>query len=275
MKSKKKEKHPWKPKGSIIPDVPSTIGAIPFYPNLKLVFHSVTTCVVFTYLEIHHAAPQDTMSRVSSLPVTVSVGTICRDLRVSRRTLALALFPLSTLYTSEASRWSAARAAREFIQPNHSRLGRIKPFSIVSANKLAHSHELILRRNLPLIRTISQNAGMTQGFPHFHTAAPPVPENQAEECRKMAVVQSALLQSPESLVEILMRASTIAQDRRKVRYPRLRKAVAAGLEDASVLSAKQPKGKRRNIKLTDTNAAVAPQLPDEVAARLSRKTEQE
>ena len=72
--------------------------------------------------------------------------------------------------------------------------------------------------------------------------------------------QSALLQSPESLVQILLRASTIAQDRRKVRYTRLRKAVESGLEDASVLSAKQPKGKRRNIKPTDANAAVDPQL---------------
>ena len=55
----------------------------------------------------------------------------------------------------------------------------------------------------------------------------------------------------------------------------MRKAVEAGLEDASVLRAKQPKGKRRNIKLTDANAAVDPQLPEEVAARLSRKIEQE
>jgi hypothetical protein len=67
-----------------------------------------------------------------------------------------------------------------------------------------------------------------------------------------------------SLVEILLRASTIAQDRRKTRYPRLRKAVADGLEDASVLSAKQPKSKRRKLN----NVGVDPQLPDDVAARL-------
>ena len=68
----------------------------------------------------------------------------------------------------------------------------------------------------------------------------------------------------ESLAEILLRASTIAQDRRKTRYPRLRKAVEAGLEPASVLSAKQPKGKRRNLN----NVGGDPQLPDDVAARL-------
>jgi hypothetical protein len=174
------------------------------------------------------------------------------------------LFPLSTLYTSEASRWSAARAAREFIQPNHSRLGRFKPYSIVSANKLAHSHELVLRRNLPLIRTISQKAGMTQGFPHTPTPDLLGAQPNSQECRKIGVTHATLLQTPESLAEILMRASTLSQDRRKVRYTRLRKAVEAGLEPASVLSAKQPKGKRRKLN----NVGVDPQLPDDVAARL-------
>ena len=254
-----------------MPEAPSTIGAIPFYPNLKLVFERVTSCLVFTYLEMHFPAPQDYPDRVSSLPVTVSPATLCRDLQISHRTLALALFPLCTLYSSEANRWSAARAAREFIQPNHSRLGRIKPYSIVSANKLAHSHEFILRRNVPLIRTISRDAGMTQGFPHVFATTVPRTQSDLQECRKMDVTQASLLRSPESLAEILLRASVLAQDRRKVRYPRLRKAVASGLEDASVLSAKQQKGKRKR-KRSD---AVIPNLPDEIAARLSRKTEQE
>ena len=267
MKRPTKKKYPGKPQGTM-PEGPSTIGAIPFYPNLKKSFERVTSCIVFTYLEMHHAAPQDTLGRISSLPVTVSVEAVCGDLQVTRRTLALALFPLSTLYTSEASRWSAARAAREFIQPNHSRLGRIKPYSIVSANKLAHSHELVLRRNLPLIRTISQKAGMAQGFPHVFAPTPPNRQANAEECRKMAVTQPTLHQAPKSLAEILLRASVLAGDRRSLRYPRLRRAVASGLEDASVLSAKQPKGKRRNNTLTKLNEAVEPQLPDDVAARL-------
>ena len=87
----------------------------------------------------------------------------------------------------------------------------------------------------------------------------------------MAIAQASLLRSPESLAEILLRASTIAQDRRKTRYPRLRKAVADGLEPASVLSAKQPKGKKRR----SGNNAITPDLPDEVTARLSRKIGQD
>ncbi|HMG87576.1 MAG TPA: hypothetical protein VK574_17715 [Terracidiphilus sp.] len=65
-----------------------------------------------------------------------------------------------------------------------------------------------------------------------------------------------------------MRASELAKDRRKVRYTRLRKAVESGLEDASVLSANQPKRKKRNNKLTSSNVAVDPQLPDQVMSRL-------
>ena len=50
---------------------------------------------------------------------------------------------------------------------------------------------------------------------------------------------------------------------------RTSEAVASGQEDASVLSAKQPKGKKRKNKLTtSSNVAVDPQLPDEVMARL-------
>ena len=84
----------------------------------------------------------------------------------------------------------------------------------------------------------------------------------------MNVTQASLIRSPESLAEILLRASVLAGDRRKVRYPRLRKAVESGLEDISVLSAKQPKGKRRKLNNADVNTAVDPQLPADVAARL-------
>lgn len=83
--------------------------------------------------------------------------------------------------------------------------------------------------------------------------------------------EASLIHWPESLAEILLRASVLSGDRRKVRYPRLRKAVEAGLEDRSVLSAKQPKGKKRQ----SVNNAVTPDLPDEVTARLSRKIGQD
>ena len=107
----------------------------------------------------------------------------------------------------------------------------------------------------------------------------------------MGVAQASLLRSPDSLAEIpahinqlgtslaeiLLRASVLGGDRRKVRYPRLRKAVEAGLEDASVLSAKQPKGKkRRNTTLTKAaHEGVKPQLTDDIEGRLSNLLDDE
>lgn len=58
----------WNLRGSEMPDAASTIGPIPFYPNLKLIFERVTSCLVFTYFEMRHPAPQDTFGRISSLP---------------------------------------------------------------------------------------------------------------------------------------------------------------------------------------------------------------
>jgi len=65
-------------------------------------------------------------------------------------------------------------------------------------------------------------------------------------------------------VEILERASVLGGDRRKTRYERARAAVANGLAPASVLSAKQPKGKRHNL----ANQAVDPVLPEAQKKRI-------
>ena len=66
------------------------------------------------------------------------------------------------------------------------------------------------------------------------------------------------------------RAVKLAEALREIRAEndRLRKAVESGLEDPSAMSAKQPKGKKRNNQVTRSNEAVDPQLPDEVMARL-------
>jgi hypothetical protein len=80
--------------------------------------------------------------------------------------------------------------------------------------------------------------------------------------------------SPSSLpanariIEILKRASVLGVDRRSTRYPRLRAAVANGLAPASVLSAKQPKGKKRKV----SNQAVDPVLPEALKRRIEDQT---
>lgn len=257
--------------------LPSTIGVVPYYPNLKLAFDRIASCLVFTYLEIHYPAPQDTQGRTSSLPVTVDVETVCRDLKMNRRTLRFALIPLCTLYREEAKRWSAARSAREFFNHRHSRLGKIKPFSCVTDNRsLDRTHTLTIRRNNPFIAKILADAAITRLSDMqliTQTLAPTQPDaTSANKYPEITARRNDLGGLTESLAEILLRASALAGDRRKIRYPRLRKAVESGLEDASVLSAKQPKGRKR-IKCI--NVGVEPELPEEVAARFNKLTKDE
>ena len=92
-----------------------------------------------------------------------------------------------------------------------------------------------------------------------------LPKPSTDLARAM-MLAAALVSSPDSLAGILLRGSVLAGDRRRVRYGRLRKAVADGLEEPGVLSAKQPK--RRIINLPRSNDGVEPQLPEDVAGRL-------
>jgi hypothetical protein len=66
------------------------------------------------------------------------------------------------------------------------------------------------------------------------------------------------------LTEILLRGVELAQDRRKTRYSRLRKAVENGLIEADALKA------RPSPKVEETEAA-DPALGDALVARLSRR----
>ena len=52
----------------------------------------------------------------------------------------------------------------------------------------------------------------------------------------------------------------------------MRKAVADGLEPASVLKVKR---KKRNIPLTKASEAIEPELPEEIRARLSNLQDEE
>jgi hypothetical protein len=97
-------------------------------------------------------------------------------------------------------------------------------------------------------------------------------ETKQLKTRALLANNTLLVTQPYKLAEILLRGSQLSVDRRKLRYLRLRKAVASGLEDQSVLSAKQPK---RKNKLTHVNEAVEPDLPDEVRARLKKLREDE
>ena len=80
----------------------------------------------------------------------------------------------------------------------------------------------------------------------------------------MLLLASLKMPGNTRIIEFLERASLLGGDRRKVRYSRLRAAVANGLAPVSVLSAKQPKGKRRKVH----NQAVDPVLPEALKKRI-------
>ena len=74
------------------------------------------------------------------------------------------------------------------------------------------------------------------------------------------MLHTALISSPATLVDLLLEASQLSGDRRKLRYPRLRKAVAEGLESPDVLKVKRAKRAKSD--------GVDPELPEEVVDRL-------
>jgi hypothetical protein len=224
-------------------DYPASLSGLqplPYYPNLKAALQSVTASLVFTYLEIHHPTPQDSSGTFLRVPVTLHLDKISEDLQISRRTLFTALCVLAARWRSEKERLLAARARREFLNPDHSVNGRFKPYSVTGAIGYIPHTIVQLRRNFPIISFMLRKAGISSlaqeecdGIDRF--------EKLASDVISAATAQD--LPKTESLSEILLRASVLSVDRRKVRYPRLRAAVVAGLAPASVLKVRRNAGK--------------------------------
>jgi hypothetical protein len=261
MKRPTKKKYPFKPQSSISSGTPSAIGPVPFYPNLKRIVPNVTCALLVTYFEMRFPAPEYDPGRISSLPVVVSVDTVSHELAISRRTLGLSLYAIARVYKEEAERWRCARAYREFIQQHHRKKGTRKLYSIVCDYNLERAHTFILRRNIPLLRAAFANCGISASSLAETAQAWSDPGvNQdcvAHELAKVGVAP-ALISSPATLVDLLLEASQLSGDRRKLRYPRLRRAVKAGLESPNVLKVKRG---TQNNPLTKMNYGVEPDLP--------------
>jgi len=252
-------------------DTPITLGVIPYFPKLIDIVPNITSAVLVTYLEMRNPAPQDH----PAFPVTVSAETVCRELRITRRTLALTLYALSRVFQTEEKRHAAARGAREFTLSHCTRYPKTKIYSLVTDYNLFRFHTLILRRNTILLREafLTLPTSITSGDTCLRLNLDPSrqatqPARDAARNRVRDDTDRAgapmLVSSPETLSDILLKASVLSGDRRSERYPRLRKAVASGLEDRKVLSAKQPK------KKTTLNTGVQPDLPDDLTGRLAR-----
>ena len=135
---------------------------LPYYPTLARALGGPTISIVFVYLEIHHPAPAPDLEATEGRknpPVYVDCDAACEDLGVSRRTLHVALARLCAWWKSEEARSAAARSSREFFAPDHSRYGKIKPYSLVGSRYQLANQTFAIRRNLGKLRIILDNAG--------------------------------------------------------------------------------------------------------------------
>jgi len=141
---------------------------------------------------------------------------------VSRRTLCVNLAILCTWWPTEEARGRAARADREFINPDHSRYGRWKYYSLAGPKSWRPGTVLQMRRNFGMIRNLLRDAGVTTLAVPVPALALPVPELPNST---ISASVSYALPKKESIVDILLRASALSGDRRHTRYLRRRTAL--------------------------------------------------
>ena len=201
---------------------PSTIEPIPYTPNLKRQLGSVFASILFTYLEIHHPAPQDEKPRISSLPVDIDMDTIARDLQVSRRTLQLSFPMLACWFSSERERVGAQSGGKEFFTLKHSQYPKYKPYSLVGS-KAQHGRVVLqLRRNAALVAKLLDSCASPR-FPSPQQAI--APTEQPPQTPRELPAQSeacATVLPARTLAEIMLRASVLDGDRRAGRHERER-----------------------------------------------------
>ena len=187
---------------------------IPYYATLAKVLHGPTLALVLTYLEIYHPAPQDSLhanSSLSSTAIMIDCDVASAALGVCRRTLHIAFNCLGACWSNESDRGRAARAGREFLNPNHSlKPTGHDPVKIYSftGSKAWQTHRLIaMRRNQGKLLNVLQIAGLTTN--QSHLAA------NIDVCAPSSTVST--------IPQILQRVMPVWGDRRTERWDRWRR----------------------------------------------------
>ncbi len=224
------------------PASPSALLPLPYYANLKTVFGSVTACLVFTYLEIHHPSPRDESDRPLNTPITLHLDQISEDLQISRRTLFTALCVLATRWKSEEERRRAVRAGRVFLKPEHTRNGRWKHYSITGAIGYVPSTVVELHRNFPVIARTLQEAGILTLDQQEFIGLDPFKKRGEIDVLASTV---SVLPEKESLSEIMLRASASWQARHGGRDARLSSLAETSLLTSNLLKVLR-KARRRS-----------------------------
>jgi hypothetical protein len=199
-----------------VPMPRSAIEPLPYFPNLKRELRSVAAALLLTYLEIHHPAPRGPDDAILPTPVTLDLDAVAADLQVSRRTLLVNLSILCAWWPMEEARSRAARAGRDFLNPDHTRCGRWKFYSATGPKTWRPGTIIQLRRNFACLTKLLQDAGIATLAVPAPAVVLPVPA-MAECCASASGAHNPA--QKESLSEIL--SSALALDRRSTRYPRL------------------------------------------------------
>jgi hypothetical protein len=201
------------------PASPSGLQPSIYYPNLKRELQSVTGSLLLTYLEIHHPTPRGPDGAILTTPVTLDLDAVAADLQVSRRTLCVNLSVLCAWWPTEEARGRAARAGREFLNPDHTRYGHWKFYSATGSKTWRPGTIIRLRRNFAHLTKLLQDAGIATLAVPVPPVALPVPA-MAECCVSTSAAHIPV--QKESLSEIL--SSALGLDRRSSRYLRRRAA---------------------------------------------------
>ena len=160
---------------SKVPMSQSTIEPLPYFPTLKCQLRGVTASLVLTYLEIHHPPPQDSIGAILTTPVTLNLDAVATDLQVSRRTLLVTLSVLCAWWPTEEARCRAARASREFLNPDHIRYGPWKYYSVTGSKTWRPGTIIQLRRNFAYLTWLLRQAGIATLTVPIPVIALPVP----------------------------------------------------------------------------------------------------
>jgi hypothetical protein len=133
----------------LLPQERSTIGPIPYYPELRRTLRWHGPAILLVYLEIHHPEIQS--------PLFVDLRRIQVDLVVGRELFWTYFNPLGTVFQKPEDLWRAQRSRREFIRPDRQHNGVWRYYSLTRVREDIYH----LRRNKPLIQDLIANCTPT------------------------------------------------------------------------------------------------------------------
>jgi hypothetical protein len=155
----------------LLPQECSTIGPIPYYPELRRKLRWHGPAILLVYLEIYHPEIQS--------PLFVDLRRIQVDLVVGRELFWTYFNPLGTVFQKPEDLWRAQRSRREFIRPDHQHNGVWRCYSLTRVREDIYE----LRRNKPLIQNLIANCTPTAKLSQSIElpAIPPTDTAQPEE----------------------------------------------------------------------------------------------